>query len=666
MARLSKPNFSKVLVANRGEIAVRIITCAQGLGYPTVAVFSDADAQAPHVRLADEAVYLGPSPAAESYLNVAALLDAAARSGADAVHPGYGFLAESAEFARGCVEAGLVFIGPSPEAIALMGDKVQAKRHMAAAGVPMAPGTHGSDLTHAGLLAQGRVLGVPLLVKAVAGGGGRGMRKVTELSELEAAIDSAAAEALAAFGNGQVFLERWLGGARHIEIQVLADAHGHVVHLGERECSVQRRHQKIIEEAPSPVVDAGLRERMGTAAVQAVQSIAHPGYLGVGTVEFLVDEAGAFYFLEMNTRLQVEHPVTELVTGHDLVAWQFRVAQSEALDFDQDAVRLVGHAIEARLYAEDPGRGFLPQTGRLARWRVPEGEGVRVDAGVAEGNGVSSHYDPMLAKIIAHGPDRQTARRRLLRALNGMQVLGVTTNRRFLAELLDDPAFVEARVKTDTIDARGDTGSPAPSDTQWAIACAVRCAADHAGLGASQESWASSGVAAMPLSLCCGDARRSFLAEFVGAGVLEVRALASSEDGSPVRVELLGDDRVCVAGVRWQIAATVQGPSLWLHDGVDTFEFIEPDPRVVLTEVSDGVITAALAGTVRSISVAVGDVVEAGQTLLTIEAMKMEHRLRAPLAGTVTSVGASSGDQVRGGQVVLQISLNDAAQGVPQ
>ncbi len=438
--------FDTVLVANRGEIAVRVIRTLRELGVRSVAVFSDADAGARHVREADTAVRIGPAPAAESYLSVERLLEAAARTGAQAVHPGYGFLAENAAFARACEEAGLVFIGPSADAIALMGDKIRAKETVAAAGVPVVPGGRDPELADAA-----RTLGPPVLLKPSAGGGGKGMRLVRDLAVLDEEIAAARREARASFGDDTLLVERWIDRPRHIEIQVLADGHGNVVHLGERECSLQRRHQKIIEEAPSVLLDEATRAAMGEAAVQAARSC---GYRGAGTVEFIVpgSDPAQYYFMEMNTRLQVEHPVTELVTGLDLVEWQLRVAAGEPLGFTQDDVTLTGHAVEARICAEDPARGFLPSGGTVLLLDEPRGDGVRTDSGLSEGTEVGSLYDPMLAKVIAYGPDRATALRRLRAALAETVTLGVQTNAGFLRRLLAHPDVVAGELDTGLVE----------------------------------------------------------------------------------------------------------------------------------------------------------------------------------------------------------------------
>ena len=444
-------NFSKILIANRGEIACRIIRTARRLGYPTVAVFSDADRHAPHVVRADEAVHIGASPASESYLSVEKILEAARKTGADAVHPGYGFLSENAGFAQACVNAGLVFIGPPPSAIQAMGDKALAKKRMMAAGVPCAPGYLGESQDDQHLIAEASKLGFPLLVKAVAGGGGRGMRLVREAAEVARAIESARRESQSAFGDGTLMLERLIDNGRHIEIQVFADAHGNAVHLGERDCTAQRRRQKVIEEAPSPVVSVAMREAMGRDAVAAALAV---GYQGAGTVEFIVDENLKHYFLEMNTRLQVEHPVTEMVTGYDLVEWQLRVAAGEPLPAQQADIKLTGHAIEARLYVEDPYSAFAPQAGQVLWWQPgsalegSDDESARIDSGVAQGDHVSPFYDPMVAKLIVHGRDRDDAIRRLRACLKNAPLLGLKNNGRFLADLVDHPAFRTASMTT--------------------------------------------------------------------------------------------------------------------------------------------------------------------------------------------------------------------------
>ncbi|MEE4252226.1 MAG: acetyl-CoA carboxylase biotin carboxylase subunit, partial [Alcanivoracaceae bacterium] len=473
--------FEKILIANRGEIACRVIRTARSLGYRTVAVYSQADSNARHVSLADEAVCIGPATVSQSYLNADAILAAARQTGADAVHPGYGFLSENSTFAQACEAAGITFIGPPVNAIHLMGSKRLSKIAMQEAGVPCIPGYEGADQSDATLIREAERIGLPLMIKASAGGGGRGMRVVTDMAEVAEQLRSARAEAKNAFGSDELILERAVIRPRHVEIQVFGDQHGNVIHLGERDCSVQRRHQKVVEEAPSPAVNAELRARMGEAAVNAAKSCQ---YVGAGTVEFLLAEDGSFYFLEMNTRLQVEHPVTELVTGLDLVAWQIRVARGETLPLTQDQVQLNGHAIEVRLYAEEPSQNFMPQTGPVLAWRPAEGDGVRIDHGLREGFSVGSHYDPMLAKIIAWGDSREDARRRLIRAIEDTVLFGLQDNRRFLAAILRHPVFAAGAATTAFLDSDfGDDPSmaaPQASHLMYAIAAALLSGNQHA------------------------------------------------------------------------------------------------------------------------------------------------------------------------------------------
>ncbi len=454
--------FASLLVANRGEIACRIIRAARAEGLRVVAVFSDADEAAPHVRLADASVRIGPAPPAQSYLSIPAIIAAAKATGAEAVHPGYGFLAENADFAEAVTAGGLVFVGPPAAAIRAMGDKSAAKARMQAAGVPCAPGYHGDNQSFARFADEAERIGYPLMVKASAGGGGRGLRIVREPEGLQAALAAARSEAESAFGDGRLLIERALVGARHVEVQVFGDEHGRIVHLGERDCSIQRRHQKVIEEAPSPAVSPALRQAMGEAAVKAAAAV---NYVGAGTIEFLLDGDGRFYFLEMNTRIQVEHPVTEAVTGLDLVRLQLQIAQGRPLPFAQADISLSGHAIEARLYAEDPAADFLPSIGRLVAWRPGDGEGVRVDTGVEAGSVVTPYYDSMLAKIVGFGADREQARLRLISALERSFVSGVTTNRDFLLAALRRPTFIDGQATTAFVE-RGDICSRAAQPTR--------------------------------------------------------------------------------------------------------------------------------------------------------------------------------------------------------
>ena len=507
-----KTPFQSILVANRGEIAVRVMRTAKALGLRTIAVYSEADRSAVHVKMADDAYLLGPAPVGESYLNMERVLEAIRETGAEAVHPGYGFLSENAAFAQACADHGAIFIGPSAQAIELMGDKAQAKRLMLDAGIPCIPGYQGEDQTDATLLSEAKTVGFPLMVKAAAGGGGRGMRLVPEESELSSAITTARSEAENAFGCGDLILERAIIEPRHVEIQVFADQFGATIHLGERDCSVQRRHQKVLEEAPCPVMTPALREQMGAAAVKAAQDI---NYVGAGTVEFLLDQEGSFYFLEMNTRLQVEHPVTELVTGLDLVAMQIRVARGEALNIDQKDISIDGHAIEARLYAEDPTQDFLPATGPVDLWSPASGDGVRVDAGIATGDEISHFYDPMIAKIVANGATREEARAKLVAALKDTAIFGVTTNKSFLIDALEHPTFSSGDATTAFIQDNCDASSlaaPLLTSRVAAIAAALlytvsneRCLQKSLGVPSALLNWASATAITTPYRFSAGE-----------------------------------------------------------------------------------------------------------------------------------------------------------------
>ena len=657
--------FKKILVANRGEIACRVMRTARALGYRTVAVYSDADQHALHVALADEAARIGEAPASSSYLSIDALLNAARQTGADAVHPGYGFLSERADFAEACTDAGLVFIGPPASAISAMGDKAGAKRRMLAAGVPCAPGYLGEDQSDEGLTEQAHQLGAPLLVKAINGGGGRGMRLVRDLAELPQALAGARREALNAFGDGSLLLERLIERGRHIEIQVFADAHGNAVHLGERDCSAQRRHQKVIEEAPSPVVSPLMRAQMGAHAVAAALAV---GYRGAGTVEFIVDSQLQHYFLEMNTRLQVEHPVTECVTGLDLVEWQLRIAAGEPLPLKQDAIEFHGHAIEVRLYAEDPYDGFTPQTGAVRYWRPQQalagcGRGqcaygeVRIDSGIQEGGQISPYYDPLVAKLIAHGRDRNDAIRRLTALLDDASLLGVRNNAGFLRDLLDHPAFREAAMHTALIDQWLLEGEPLlqrpePDAMTWALAAAA-LAAQNTGVHrpASVAGW----------GLTLTEPRSK-----------ECRALRVEPHGEEVTVTL-NDDQVfefdsaqlhehtlsyVLGGVQRHCACLVRDGSVTLAMGATVYEFNEVPAYPHTNQALDPrQLRSPVAGTVSAIAVAVGDTVSAGQPLLCVEAMKMEMWLTARSDGTVLAVHAQLQGSVAAGSVLAEIDI---------
>ncbi|MEV7639138.1 biotin carboxylase N-terminal domain-containing protein [Streptomyces rubiginosohelvolus] len=638
--------FDTVLVANRGEIAVRVIRTLREQGVRSVAVFSDADADARHVREADTAVRIGPPPAAGSYLNVPALLEAARRTGAQAVHPGYGFLAENAEFAQACADAGLVFIGPPAAAIALMGDKIRAKETVAAYGVPVVPGSSGSGLTDAQLEEAAREIGTPVLLKPSAGGGGKGMRLVRDAAVLGEEIAAARREARASFGDDTLLVERWIDRPRHIEIQVLADAHGNVIHLGERECSLQRRHQKIIEEAPSVLLDAETRAAMGEAAVQAARSC---GYVGAGTVEFIVpgNDPSSYYFMEMNTRLQVEHPVTELITGLDLVEWQLRVASGEQLPYAQQDITLTGWAIEARVCAEDPSRGFLPSGGTVLALREPQGGGVRSDSGLSEGVPVGSLYDPMLSKVIAYGPDRATAIRKLRAALADTVILGVPTNAGFLRRLLAHPDVVAGNLDTGLVEREAEGLVPdGVPDEVYAAAAAVRLDAlaprpDAGGWTdpfSVPSGWRTGGVWA-PLT---------FPLRVSGADPVTYGAPATATvTADRVTVELDG------------AVGHFHRSGDWLGRDGDAWHVQDHDP--VEASLSGAgrsgadTLAAPMPGTVTVVKVAVGDEVEAGQSLLVVEAMKMEHVISAPHAGTVTELDVSAGATVAMDQVLAVV-----------
>ncbi|MYR94081.1 MULTISPECIES: acetyl/propionyl/methylcrotonyl-CoA carboxylase subunit alpha [unclassified Streptomyces] len=639
--------FDTVLVANRGEIAVRVIRTLRELGVRSVAVFSDADADARHVREADTAVRIGPPPAAESYLNVPALLEAARRTGAQAVHPGYGFLAENAEFAQACTDAGLVFIGPPASAISLMGDKIRAKETVAAAGVPVVPGSSGSGLTDAQLEESARQIGTPVLLKPSAGGGGKGMRLVRDAAVLAEEIAAARREARSSFGDDTLLVERWIDRPRHIEIQVLADAHGNVVHLGERECSLQRRHQKIIEEAPSVLLDEETRAAMGEAAVQAARSC---GYVGAGTVEFIVpgNDPASYYFMEMNTRLQVEHPVTELVTGLDLVEWQLRVASGEQLPYAQQDIRLDGWAIEARVCAEDPSRGFLPSGGTVLALREPQGGGVRTDSGLSEGVPVGSLYDPMLSKVIAYGPDRATAIRKLRAALADTVILGVPTNAGFLRRLLAHPDVVSGNLDTGLVEREAEGLVPdGVPDEVYAAAAAVRREALEPRPDA--EGWTD------PFSVPSG---------WRTGGVRAPLAFPLRVSGAdPVTYEAPAGAVVTPGRVTVELDGAVghfHRSGDWLGRDGDTWHVQDHDPvEASLSGAGRGgadTLAAPMPGTVTVVKVAVGDEVEAGQSLLVVEAMKMEHVISAPHAGTVTELDVTAGATVAMDQILAVVA----------
>jgi acetyl-CoA/propionyl-CoA carboxylase, biotin carboxylase, biotin carboxyl carrier protein len=639
--------FESVLVANRGEIAVRIIATLRALGIRSVAVYSDGDADARHVRAADVAVRIGPTPAAESYLNIERVLAAARQARAQAIHPGYGFLSENAAFARACADAGLVFIGPPPTAIEAMGDKIRGKEAVAAAGVPVVPGAGRAGLSDQDLIDALNEEWFPVLVKPSAGGGGKGMRVARSRAGLPEALAAARREATASFGNDSLLIEKYIQQPRHIEIQVLADRHGQVIHLGERECSLQRRHQKIIEEAPSPFVDDAMRAAMGKAAVEAARSV---GYVGAGTVEFIVGDS-EFYFMEMNTRLQVEHPVTELVTGLDLVELQIRVAAGEPLPLRQEEVRLTGHAIEARISAEDPSRGFLPTGGTVLALREPSD--VRVDSGLAVGTTIGSAYDPMLAKVIAFGEDRDTALRRLDAALSRTTVLGVTTNIAFLRTLLADADVAAGRLDTGLAERVADAlpveEVPARTLAAAALADLVSRADSAAGPWDIRDGWRVGEHAWTTLRLTTGPTAAPVPVRVRGlAGAAEVAV----GDGAPAIARAELDDGTLV--VTWQdrterYECAVRDDVIWL--GRDGRSFAVREEELLAPErggagARDGVIRSPMPGTVRAVQVTVGEKVRAGQALLIVEAMKMEHTLSTPVDGEVSELLVVPGQQV--------------------
>ncbi len=654
--------FDKVLIANRGEIARRVARTCRDMGLVTVAVFSDADAAAAHVRDADEAVHIGPAPSADSYLAIDRVIAAARRTGAGAVHPGYGFLAENAAFAKACADAGLVFVGPGPEAIAAMGSKIGAKALMAEHGVPVIPGFDGGDQSDAAFLAAAPDVGYPLLVKASAGGGGKGMRTVRAPEALPAALAAARREARAAFGDDRLLIERYVERPRHVEVQILGDAYGNVIHLLERECSIQRRHQKIIEETPSPALDDALRAAMGAAAVEAGRAI---GYRSAGTVEFILAPDGAFYFLEVNTRLQVEHPVTELVTGLDLVRLQLEVAMGRPLPLTQGDVAARGHAIECRVYAENPAEGFLPQTGRLVDWDVPETlPGIRLDSGVEAGDDVCIHYDPMLAKLIAWGRDRDEATRRLIRALSEASIQGVRTNRRFLIDVLRDDAWASGDVSTHLIDERFSGWTDAGVPDEVVRVAMLAATADELGRLEARErplpslaiGWRNSPLRDPVVSWRRGDAGLEVAWRHAPGGGYVMTAAGAVH---AVTVEALGagELRVGVDGHLQRIRLVADGARRYVHvAGWDVVLDRAPRFPDVDHKEAGGGCRAPMTGKVLEIRVAEGDQVEAGQVLLVLEAMKMEHPLQAPGAGRVEALLVEAGEVVDADQELVRLA----------
>ena len=653
--------FDCVLVANRGEIACRVIRTCRRMGIRTVAVHSDADVDAPHVRAADEAVRLGPAPATASYLDVDAVLAAAHTSGAQAVHPGYGFLSENADFAQAVVDAGLVWVGPTPDAIRLMGDKAAAKARMADAGVPVVPGVDATAMDDTDIANACEQIGYPVLLKAVAGGGGKGMRPVHAAAELGEALTAARREAAGAFGDDRLIVEKLVTRPRHVEVQVFGDTHGDVVHLFERECSIQRRHQKIVEETPSPVVDPTLREQMGRAAVDAARAV---DYVGAGTVEFILSEQAegpAFFFLEMNTRLQVEHPVTEMVTGVDLVEWQLRVAAGDPLPVTQDELVQAGSSIEVRLYAEDPGAGFLPQTGTLSRFDVPTGEGIRVDAGVEAGSVVSRFYDPMLAKLVVHAADRRAAVGRMRDLLAHTIVHGVQTNLAHLADVVATDAFARGDLATDFLDRHLPDWRPAaPATGELAGLAAVLAAppvADSPGADPWRTlgPWRLSAAGGTPVRLDDGDRRHVAVVRHQGgATTVSIDDEVHEVDGT---ARAAATERVHVDGHAVRVVCSRTDDVVWAHLGERTHRL----RLLPATHHADaaamagaGTLTSPMPGSVLEVRVGEGEAITAGQVLLVVEAMKMEHPVVAPGEGTVTTIHVATGDAVEGDAPLLE------------
>ncbi len=669
--------FERVLIANRGEIAVRVIAACQQMGIRTIAVYSDADHDALHVRCADEAYAIGPAPAARSYLNIAAIVEAARAARAQAIHPGYGFLSENADVAQACADAGLVFIGPPPAAIRLMGAKIAAKRAVEAAGVPTVPGYAGAAREARTLLREAQRIGFPVMIKASAGGGGKGMRVVEDADGFVEALEAARREAMAAFGDESVFLEKLVVAPRHVEFQILADTHGNVIHLGERECSIQRRHQKIVEESPCVALTPALRAEMGAAAVAAARAA---GYVNAGTCEFLLDRDGRYYFLEMNTRLQVEHPVTELVTGLDLVRHQLRIAAGEPLGITQEEMRARGHAIEVRLYAEDPARAYLPSTGTVLAFTPPRGPGVRVDAGIEAGDQVSMHYDPMLAKLIVHAEDRAAAVERLRWALDHCVVLGVSTNLALLRAIAADECFGAGHTNTEFLADRGLASVAPLADVPAEVLVAAAAFDALAERGTPPAAPGPRSPWSRGATLGGGSERRVryrragqehvvVMAAVPGqAGMYRCRvdgAPFPDEEGTALAVAVHGSDVTLRAGARVATLAAARetgtGNVLISWHG-QSYVLEKPRPpdvdaaaRGADLAAGQQQLTAPMAGTIIKVNVRAGDRVKAHQTLVVLGAMKMEHAIAAPYPGIVRRVPHANGDVVPGGEVLVEL-----------
>ena len=665
-------NFNSILIANRGEIACRVIRTAKKLGYRTVAVYSDADAGAPHVQLADDAVRIGPGPVSESYLVPELILQAAASSGAESIHPGYGFLSENGAFAKAVETAGLVFIGPSREAIDVMGNKAESKRRMIEAGVPCVPGYEGYDQSDKTLLTEGLKIDLPLMVKAAAGGGGRGMRLVHDQADLASAIKLARAEAEGAFGSGELILEKAIIKPRHVEIQVFADTMGNTVHLGERDCSVQRRHQKVVEEAPCPVMTPELREKMGQSAIDAAKSV---NYRGAGTVEFLLDDSGFFYFLEMNTRLQVEHPVTELITGLDLVALQIKVAQGEPLGLSQADINLEGHAIEVRLYTEDPSQDFLPASGPVDLWAPASGVGVRVDGGISTGQAISAFYDPMVAKVIGYGSTREAARLRLIGALKETVLFGTPNNKDFLIQCLKKQSFIDGAATTAFIaeefsDAELEIQPVSFADS--AVAGTLELCLENKGhfqkslLVSSQlQNWTIASAMVSRKQYQFDDTIHDLSISPVNTSIDTYQVSDSAAEQAAV-VQVLSmqansavvllDGVKLVAQFMWlkrgQMHCSIQGRGAFFKDLIILDGAVDE-------AVGGGRVIAPMHGLLLEVLVKPGDQVTRGQTLAVLEAMKMHYEIQAEIDGTVSEVRAVAGKQVAADDVLIKINESE-------
>jgi 3-methylcrotonyl-CoA carboxylase alpha subunit len=654
--------IARLLIANRGEIACRIARTARTLGVTSIAVYSDADRNARHVRVCDEAHHLGAAAAADSYLSIPKLLDLARAVRADAIHPGYGFLSENADFAQACQDAAIRFVGPPAAAIRAMGSKSAAKSAMAAAGVPVAPGYHGDDQSEHRLMAEAQRVGFPLIIKASAGGGGKGMQVVHEAERLQEALRSAQRLARTAFGDDRLLMERYFGQARHVEVQVFADAQGNTVSLFDRDCSVQRRHQKIVEEAPAPNIRPEVRAAMADAAIRTARAV---GYVGAGTVEFLLDETQAFYFMEMNTRLQVEHPVTEAITGLDLVEWQLRVAQGEALPASWQHLEMRGSAVEVRLYGEDPAENYLPSVGRIEHLRWPVGRaGLRLDVGVDAGDEVSSHYDPMLGKLIGWGASRAVALAELRRGLRELEIVGVRTNRALLLDIVNEPDFRAGGVATDYLFRHRDQlalGEPAPDDVDLAAAalwCATRCTARNA-LWDDTRGWRLGATATSAWRID----RRVVLLALVGmdryqAELDSVRFCIGVLERSDTAMTL---EFETPPGSAWRSSVRVVDQGRLLHlfrDGRHVSLAIGHSEDALLASgaVDQGSLLTPLPGTIVAVHVSVGQTVAAGTALVTVEAMKMEHTLTAPQAGTVSRLPFAVQDRVPAGAVLVEMA----------